>query len=287
MLSSKDQTEKRRGVNLLVRTRSNSVTKILLDIRHYSTIMKSQPAVLAILYSKGGLGDVGRHAILAALERDDVASVKVFSEHPETLQETNWKCGCPDDHVLTEDQLKRMEIIKVSPGWKAKDLSSHFEGVTAVVSCLGNRQMFLGERVAEGGSKAVVASMNKHNISRVVAITSVGLGEDVPGCEWHYGGKIMGILFQTTCRREAVDLRRGELTFQDSGLDYLLVRPVGLAENVVPLNEYFIQKEKFKDILGITMAKLDCARFMVDEALNPTRHRTAVVVGSDPEKESK
>lgn len=244
-------------------------------------------ATLAIFYSKGGLGDVGRHAVLAALERDDVSKLKVFSEHPEAIQEfhpkKNWNCGCPDKHVLTKEQLERVEIIKVD-GWRVKDLSSHFEGVTAVVSCLGNRQMFIGDRVAAEGSRAIISCMSSHSITRVVAITSVGLGNDIPACEWHYGGKIMGVLFQTTSRREAVDLRRMELKFEDSDLDYLLIRPVGLGEDVVPVNEWFIQKEKFKDTLGINMAKMDCARFMVEEALKPTRHRTAVVVGADPEK---
>lgn len=254
-----------------------------------STASSPPAAVLAILYSKGGLGDVGRHAVLAALERDDVVKIKVFSQHPEMIQQChpkkNWNCGCPDKHVLTKEQLERVEVIPVGEHWKVKDLSPHFEDVTAVVSCLGNRQMFIGDRVAAEGSRALVSCMGTHKISRVVAMTSVCIGNDVPGVEWHYGGKIMGILFQTTSRREAVDLRRAELAYEDSDLDYLLIRPVGLGEDIVPVNEWFIQKKKFEDTLGINMAKLDCARFMVEEALKPTRHRTAVVVGADPEKE--
>ena len=164
-----------------------------------------------------------------------------------------------------------------------KDLSPHFQGVTAVVSCLGNRQMFIGDRVAEQGTKVVVASMGANNVKRVVGMTSICIGDDVPGLEWHIAGKIMTALFRTVSRREAVDLRRAEIAYQDSDLDYLLIRPVGLGEDVVPKNEWFIQKEKFKDTLGINMAKLDCARYMVEEALNPTKSRTAVVVGADPD----
>lgn len=162
-------------------------------------------ATLAILYSKGGLGDVGRHAILAALERDDVGAVRVFTQHPEMIQEVppekkNWNCGCPETHVLTKEQLDKIEIIPVDEHWRVKDLSPHFEGVTAVVSCLGNRQMFIGDRVAGEGSKVLVAAMGAKNVKRVVAMTSVCIGEDVPGVEWHVGGKIMAILFRTTSR---------------------------------------------------------------------------------------
>lgn len=142
--------------------------------------MKTPGAVLAVLYGKGGLGDVGRHAVLAALERDDVATVKVLSrQHPETLEEKNWKCGCPHDHNFTPVQRKRIEIIPVKNNWK-DDLSGYFDGVTAVVSCLGTRQPFLGGRHATAGSKAVAKAMNFHNISRVVSITSMGLGDDYP-----------------------------------------------------------------------------------------------------------
>jgi hypothetical protein len=88
--------------------------------------MKTSATVLAILYGKGGLGDVGRHAILAAFERNDVASVKVFSQHPESLQE-NYKCGCLNPHNLTVEQRKRIDIIPVKHNWK-DDLSAHFVG---------------------------------------------------------------------------------------------------------------------------------------------------------------
>jgi hypothetical protein len=267
-----------------------------LEIFHMSkTESKEQEpsaskSTLAILYSKGGLGDVGRHAILAALERDDVGAIKVFTQHPELIQEydqkKNWNCGCPEKHVLTKEQLEKIEIITVGEHWKVKDLSPHFECVTAVVSCLGNRQMFIGDRVAGDGTKVLVACMGAKNVKRVVGMTSVCLGDDLPGIEWHFAGKIMTTLFRTVSRREAVDLRRAEVAYQDSDLDYLLIRPMGLGEDVKPKNEWFIQKEKFKDTLGINMAKLDCARYMVEEALNPTRSRTAVVIGADPEKDA-
>lgn len=95
----------------------------------------------------------------------------------------------------------------------------------------------------------------------------------------------MDVLFSTLSRREVNDLLGSEKTYQESDLDSLLVRPVGLAEDAIPAGEWFIQKEKHKDIIGTNIAKMDCGRYMVEEALNPARHRTAVVVGSDPEKD--
>jgi len=66
-------------------------------------------------------------------------------------------------------------------------------------------------------------------------------------------------------------------------VDYLLVRPVGIGEDVTPVNSWVLQKKKFEDVLGPNMAKLDVARYMVEEAIRPTRHRDAAVIGAEPE----
>lgn len=229
------------------------------------------------------LGDVGRHAVLAALERDKVSTVKVLSQNIETLEEKNWNCGCPEDHGFTEEQRIRLELVPVKDNWK--DITMHLSGVDAVVSCLGTRQPFLGGRCATAGSKAVVHAMKENGISRVVSITSMGLNEDYPSMEFHWAGKIMDGIFATVSRREANYLKGSEKVYRESDLDYLLIRPMGLAEDLAPSNERFVQKKKHKDVVGTNIAKMDCGRFMVEEALNPTRHRTAVVVGGDPEKD--
>lgn len=249
--------------------------------------MKNSGPVIAVLFSKGGLGDVGRHAVLAAIERDDVSKVKVISQRTEMLEETKWKCGCANNHGFTEEQHKRMEIIPIKDNWKS-DISQHFHGVDAVVSCLGTRQPFLGERYATVGSKAVVNAMKANGISRIVSISSMGLAEDYPSMEFHWAGNIMDGLFKTICRREANDLLGSEKNIKDESLnlDFLLVRPMGLAEDLAPSGEWFVQKQKHQDIVGTNIAKMDCGRFMVEEALNPTRHRTAVVVGGDPNKDA-
>lgn len=83
------------------------------------------------------------------------------------------------------------------------------------------------------------------------------------------------------------DSEEKEMTGNDSAIDYLLVRPVGLGEDVEPVGDWKLQAKKHHDVVGGNMAKLDCAKFMVQEALNPTLHRTAVVIGNPPEDEQK
>ena len=237
--------------------------------------------LLVILYGSGGLSDVGRHALQAALELPNV-ECRVLTQHPDLLDESNWKCGCPQNHTFTEEDRRRFQVIAISSWKDAGNINPHFQGATGVVSCLGNRQPFIGDWVAHEGSQAVIQGMTEHNIQRVVAITSVGVEEDRPPIEWFWGGKILSFIFMTFGRTSFADLTAMEKIYRASSLDYLLVRPVGLGEDVIPVGKWFLQKEKHKDVLGINLAKLDCARYMVQEALNPTRHREAVVVGSEP-----
>ncbi|KAI2507432.1 NAD(P)H-binding protein [Fragilaria crotonensis] len=238
---------------------------------------------LVILFSKGGLGDVGRHAVRAALERPtEIEHITVLSQHSESLNDDNWNCGCDSSlHKFSDDEKQRLSIVHVE-SWSDTTLASHFEGAGAVISCLGNRQMTLGDRVGGEGSAVVVKAMNLHKIRRAIVISSIGVGDDWPPLEFSWAGKIMACIFLTCGRSDYKDLTLVESTFQDSqNIDYLFVRPAGLAEDVVPKGHWYVQKEKHKDkSMSILLAKLDCARFMVEEAINPTRSKTAAVVGS-------
>lgn len=245
--------------------------------------MTKQQHRLLILYGIGGLSDVGRHAVQVALEHPDVQDVTVLTKFPQMLEETNWNCGCETTHSFTEDQRKRMKVIRVQD-WKKDNLVDHFSGVTAVISCLGNRQPFTRPWDAAEGNAVVIQAMKEHSIQRSVVMSSMGIEEDWPPMEsWKPGKIIMSIMFMTCSKASFRDLTKMERSYRASQLDYLLVRPVGIGEEVKPAGTWKLQKEKYKDRLGYDMAKLDVARFMVQEAIQPTLHNQAVSIGSDPE----
>lgn len=242
---------------------------------------------VVILYSKGGLGDTGRHAVRAALDRPtEVEHITVMSQHSASLSDDNWNCACDASlHKFTDEEKKRLTIVQIE-SWDDESLLSYFEGAGAVISCLGNRQMTLGDRVGGEGSRMVVKAMNHYHVERAVVISSIGIGDDWPPLEYHWAGKVLSCIFLTIGRKDYKDLAMVEDAYKTSSrINYLLVRPVGLGEEVVPKGTCAVQKEKHKDkSLDIDMAKLDCARFMVEEALHPTRHKTAVVVGPPSDK---
>lgn len=114
-----------------------------------------------------------------------------------------------------------------------------------------------------------------------MTVTSVGCNEDWPPVEFHWVGGVLKWMFRTVSRSAYKDLNGAEIALKKSKLDYLLVRPMGLGEERKPKGEYFIQKKKGEDKVGPDMSKMDCATFVVKEALDPTYHTTAVVIGSD------
>eukprot|EP00970_Alexandrium_tamarense_P019838 scaffold14521_cov200-Alexandrium_tamarense.AAC.2 len=245
---------------------------------------------IVILYGIGGLSDVGRHAILAALEKPSVEHITVITSYPELLDEKNWECNCLPDSGHTNPfndpaYAKRLEMVKINSWKNDHDLSKHFQSAT-VVSCLGNRQPgWKNAEIKKGwiayeGNKQVIKAMEGAHVSRVVVISSIGLKGDDNA--WpHFANKVMKILFKTFQRKARKDLEAMESLYKQSSLDYLLVRPVGIGEDVVPVGEYFLQ-EYGEEAVGGNMAKLDVARFMVDEALSPSLHKTSKVVGSKP-----
>lgn len=298
---------------------------------------------LVILYGIGGLSDVGRHAILAALEQNEqevpnmmktteetnepktiVDKITVFTEYPELLDETDWECGCPEPHTNpAKSHPDIVHVVKVD-NWKdpsnVDTLASYIEKSDGVISCLGHRQPGrkypkLIERglVAADGNKQLIeairqASNDKKNSRnkprRVVVMSSVGIQEDWPPMEFHWAGKIMKFIYKRTKASLAFDdLNEMEVAYknynenilEDDGsadnnnkIDYLFVRPTGISEDAIPVGTWLLQKEKFHDAVGMNMAKMDVARYMVQEAINPTKHFGGVVIGSElPEPKKK
>lgn len=185
---------------------------------------------------------MGRHAVQVALDRDDdVEHITVISQHSETLKDENWNCGCTAPHKCTDED--RLTIVQIDSWKEDDDILKHFEGANAVISCLGNRQISLGDHVGGEGSRLVVKAMNQYKIERAVIISSVGIKDDWPPADFHWGGKIMSCIFMTCGRKAFKDLTSVEEAFQPSkDIDNLIVRPLGLGEDVVPQNKWVFRK---------------------------------------------
>ena len=274
------------------------------------SMTSSTSCKLVVTYGIGGLSDVGRHAILAALKNVLIDKITVITKHSEQLNETDWNWSFPSDHTLpgkytnpfNDPKLaSRLEMVSIDSWTKEQpDLARFFVGAAGVVSCLGHRQpgwknkeLITRGLIAYDGNKKVIAAMSEAKVSRVVVITSVALMGDK---SWsHWASKVMGCLFKTFQRKAGTDLIKMEAAYVDSTLDYLFVRPVGMGETQIPVGRYYLQVpgnnksinvysggEIVDGIVGGNMAKWDVARFMVNKVIQTTLHRKSQVVGSKP-----
>lgn len=130
---------------------------------------------LVVLYGIGGLSDIGRHAILAGLEKKNVEHITVITEYPELLDETNWECGCSDGHTNpfnVEEYASKLTMVKID-SWKndQPNLSVHFQDADAVISCIGHRQpgwkykeLRTKGLIACDGSKQIIKAMQEARV---------------------------------------------------------------------------------------------------------------------------
>jgi len=241
---------------------------------------------VVILYGIGGLSDVGRHAILAALEKPEVSKITVITEYPEKLDETNWDSHGEKSNPFNNPKYSpRLFMVKVEDSWKKPqaNLTRHFEGADAVISCLGHRQPGIQKGlVAYDGNKQIIQAMQEAKVDRAVVITSFGL----KGCNnpWpHWVAKVLKIMLKTVARKARKDLESMEELYVASPLDYLFVRPTGISAECKPAGQCYIQDPgNKKKVVGMDTAKIDVARFMVDQAIDPTFHKTSKTVGAEP-----
>ena len=66
---------------------------------------------------------------------------------------------------------------------------------------------------------------------------------------------------------------------ESTDFNFLTARAVILGEKIEPVGRWYLQNKKYQDHPHAKIAKGDCARFLVQEAIHPTINRQAVVVG--------
>ena len=248
-----------------------------------------RPKTLAIFFSSGDLGDVGRHAVVAALELPPtvVGKVLVLARNArEALLVSRWECGCPGGQHGNMEKDRRLQIIEIDVTREA--ITPFLEDVDAIITCLGNRQPFHDDVVAYTGTDHVVQSMLAMQVHRICMLSSVGLGDDWPPLHWHHYGRILQGMFRTVCWRQFQDLSGAELAIRqnDHLLDFLVARAVVVEEDdVAPTGRWMLQFQKDDPPPDAYLAHLDCARFLVQEAVLPRLSRQAVVVGGVPTEE--
>ena len=245
---------------------------------------KERRVVVAVLYAtKGGMGDVGKFAATIALEapeRYDLRAIALSLEASEG-DDIGADVDVSDEH--TQLYMKRVlecaDIVKIDIGSESAEqlLSEALSGVEAVISCLGNRQPSMA-RWCSFGTEKLIRAMYAQNVHRLVCLSSFGIGDDFMRrctpitCLW-------ACLLRTCLSSARRDLMALESVVNESSLDFVLVRSVGLTPSEPPCRSWHILRSPRDGDLKISIAKADVAAFMLQEAVQPSIHKDAVTIG--------
>eukprot|EP00281_Chroomonas_sp_CCMP1168_P033675 CAMPEP_0206245602 /NCGR_PEP_ID=MMETSP0047_2-20121206/18786_1 /ASSEMBLY_ACC=CAM_ASM_000192 /TAXON_ID=195065 /ORGANISM="Chroomonas mesostigmatica_cf, Strain CCMP1168" /LENGTH=298 /DNA_ID=CAMNT_0053670915 /DNA_START=1 /DNA_END=897 /DNA_ORIENTATION=+ len=240
---------------------------------------------VAVLFaSSGGMGDVGKCAVMQALNMEQV-NVRPLSLSFNGHGGGQWRpVDVADQHLQAEVNscfrsftYPIKEIDVGDPGAQAK-LEAELQGVDVVVACLGHRQMFR-RRWMTKAAQQVVTAMEKKGVTRLVLLSSAGVGNDnvrrsLPGAAWR------GIRRLANMRANS-DLRRMENVVKGTNLDYALIRPVDFRPECEPKGVWKLVRSVQDGPLARSISKFDVSAFMLQEALDPSVSRDAVTIGQD------
>jgi len=260
--------------------------------------MASSPSAakqVAIIYgTKGGMGDVGKFALIHAVKTLPLENIRVLAMSNEAVEgnslglDIDVKCETGLVHQQFKAAIEQVNVVKidVESDQAELEIGNGIKHVDAVVACLGSRQSAL-PRWLGTGSKKLTSAMATQGVSRLVILSSMGIRDDF--LPKSFIRVLWGTLLHTiwrSVRRDLITQETNVIETDQALIDYVLVRPVGLDPEKERLDTWKLLKSRDDGGLDIAISKSDVALFMLGEALAPTLHRHAVTIGSFPRKES-
>ncbi|AKF85384.1 hypothetical protein MFUL124B02_11680 [Myxococcus fulvus 124B02] len=154
-----------------------------------------------------------------------------------------------------------------------KVLRQALEGRDAVISALGTPvSPFREVTLLSSATRALVSAMKAEEVSRLVGITGMGAGESAG----HGGFVFDHLIFPLLLRKVYADKDRQEAIVQESGLDWVLVRPTVL--NDKPGRGTVRALTDLSSFHGGTISRADVARFVLDQVRGDTwLHRSPLI----------
>lgn len=230
------------------------------------------------------MGDVGKFAATQAFQNQSISTRVVAMSSANKEGTDNGIDADVVDETIREQlktELSKIPItyVDVESESAQRQLEQVFDGVDAVVTCLGNRQPGMARWIGAGARK-VTAAMQSKSVSRLVQLSSFGIGTDYMG--FSAIGLLWGCMLRTVLNSVRIDLNDMERVVTDSSLDYLLVRTVGVSPECAPEGKWKILRSRKDGNVTLEISKADVGAFMLREALEPTLRRTAVTIGRDP-----
>lgn len=151
----------------------------------------------------GASGGVGKFVVQQSLEAG--LEVTAFVRTPSKIEMNH----------------ENLNIIQ-GDAFNSAEVSSAIAGHDAVISCLGSSKGMKKSEELQNMTKNIVEGMKEHNVDRIVYTASAGVHKELTG--------IMGKLIMQLLKNALIDHRAAVEYIQDAGLNYTIVRPMGLSD---------------------------------------------------------
>ena len=154
----------------------------------------------------GGTGGTGRQVIEQALEAGH--QVAALVRDPNRLS-----APAKQADIIVGDVLNPQQVAET------------ISGAEAVVVSLGSRSDSPDNTVSQG-TKNIIACMQESGVKRLVVVTSLGVGDSKDQVPMAFK-----LVIKTVMRKIMADKDLQEQYVQESGLDWVIVRPGGLSDD--------------------------------------------------------
>ena len=208
----------------------------------------------------GPTGGTGR-AVIAKLLADG-HTVTAFARDPSKLSAT------PGLTIVKGDAMNPADVKRAIPGHDAVVISLGNPQLPIAIS-LGARRTTPAD-ICEMGTRNIVAALGPGSPVRVLAVTSFGVGDTRDKMQIAFK-----IFSQLLLREAMADKERQEAVLKASGLDYVLVQPVGLTD--APSSGDWVASAR-GETRKMRIPRKDVAAFIAEDIANPLYHRQTVAL---------
>lgn len=199
----------------------------------------------------GATGGVGQSVVKQAV--DNGFEVTAFVRTPSKLEVTHEKLS-----VVKGDAFNPAEV--------APAIAGH----DAVVSCLGSSQGMKKSTELQDMVKNIVAGMQEHDVKRIVYTASAGIYNELPGVS---GKLMMGVL-----KNALKDHRAATDSIEAHGLDYTIVRPMGLTNG--SFSGTYRESAEGVPEKSKSISRADVAHFILKALNDPQYEKTSIGIAN-------
>ncbi|SHI75254.1 Putative NADH-flavin reductase [Arenibacter nanhaiticus] len=203
----------------------------------------------------GGTGKTGRQLIAQALEQGHQVTAMVRK---------------PGKVKLTHSHLRVCKGNVLS----LPDLTAAVQNQDAVLSALGHKRFFIKTSILSQGTKNIILAMEKQQVKRLIAITSLGINDSRYKLGLYYTLFVIPVILWFYFK----DKSKQEKLIMESNLDWTIVRP-GQLTNGRMKSDYQAGEKLGHYILTPCISRVSVADFMLKQLNDNTYiHKTPAVI---------